>query len=495
MVRTVFSERRHRDRRTGDMRRLLEGCIRIGDALLDAARRKSDEQRFRGRRRTHEARRFFIFCEEIIARKGIRRKGRIAVERRVRRVFDGFHIRLDAILRPFVDAGRHELIIAFLPLRHIACDIRIGHPAIFHRFRRRRIQRVCPVFDESAQAHKLAVFPVHFRREQIFLLLNRRAFAFENRFIRPMEQLFFRALIGVIREIVVEETAVRLEIDGAFFGNDAVDVKIAGRIFDIDIPVRARFETVIGAFFLSGRHRKGNGFPFGIRSANHAAGDELDAIGRHRGARLLDQIAVFGLHDSRLAGRDMADIDGAAQDVDAEVLPRLPGNFRRVRANERVFRAGVSCSVKLQAPRLDVARRRLLDDILPGKRGLAGAVLHHPIEIDIFTAAVDVDGPAVRLTHKADPDIVIRFHGVLRDIRIVALLRELVIVFLREPDRIPEARGRLFKFHRRLVALIRRGGNLIFIAFRPDIIRIADESAAVQLLGLAIHHLFIGASV
>ncbi len=341
VIRAVFPKRRHRDRRTGDMRRFLEGRIGIRDAFLDAARRKGNQKRFRGRRRSHETRRFFILCEEGIARKRIRRKRRIPVERRIRRIFDGFHIRLDAILRPLVDTGRHELLIALLPFRHVRRDLRLAHSAVFESFRRRRIQHIFPILNKGAHTDKFAVFSVNFRLEQILLLLDCRAFPFENRFIRPVKKLFLRAFIRIIREIVIEETAVRLERDGALFGNDAVDVEIAGRIFDVDIPVRARFETVIGPFVLPGGNFERSSLPFGIRPANHAAGNELDTVCRHRGARLLDQITVFSLQDGRLTGRNIADIDGAAQHIDAEVLPRRPGNIRRIRPNERPLRARI----------------------------------------------------------------------------------------------------------------------------------------------------------
>ena len=474
----IFPECRHRDGRAGDMRRPLERRFRIGDALFDAARRKRNEKRFSRSRRAHQARRFLIGRQIGITRKLLLRKRRISINR-IRRVRNRFRIRLDALFRPLVDTGRHELIIPLLTIRHIRRDVRIRHPAIFQRFLRHVIQLVFSVFDKSLHTRVLAVLPVQFRREQILLFLNGRAFSFENRGIRPVQKFFRRARIVVIREIVIEETAIRLQRHPTVFGNDAVDVEIAGCIFDVDIPIRARFEAVIRPFRLPRLHLE----RCSIRPANHAAGDELDAISAHDGIRLLDDIAPFGLHDGRLAGRDIADIDSAAQDIDAEVLPRFPGNTRRVRANERVLRACISRGIKRQAPCLDIARRRLLDDILPGQRRRTGAVLHHPVEIHILTAAVDIDRTAIRIPIESDSDIVICLHGILRDIRIARFLHQRILILFRKPKRIRETLRALFKRYRRRIPYIFRRGNFVSLAcrcIRADIILRADKSTAFQ---------------
>ncbi len=115
-----------------------------------------------------------------------------------------------------------------------------------------------------------------------------------------MQKFFLRTLIRVIREIIVEETAVRRKAHASVFGNDAVDVEIAARIFDIDITDRIHFEPVCFAFFLSGRDLEGNGISACIRPVHGARRIELDAICGNGISRFLQDISRLRFDGNRI---------------------------------------------------------------------------------------------------------------------------------------------------------------------------------------------------
>ncbi len=167
------------------------------------------------------------------------------------------------------------------------------------------------------------------------------------------------------------------------------------------------------------------------------------------------------MHDGRPTGCNIAYINRAPEYIDAEILPRRSGNACRIRANQRLFRPGIFCRSKLQTARLNIARFRLLDDILPAQSRLAGSVLNHPIQINILATALDIDSAAVRISVEADSNIVIRLHRILRNIRVTRLLHQRILIFFRKPNRIPETLRALLKRYRRHIPYILSLGNFI----------------------------------
>ena len=78
----------------------------------------------------------------------------------------------------------------------------------------------------------------------------------------------------------------------------------------------------------------------------------------------------------------------------------------------------------------------------------AAAIRKCAIDEDVMTAAIDGERAAVFNAAKTDAHIVVRFEGILGHLRIVRGFDQFVIVFLCNPQRIPEAL--LFLCERRL---------------------------------------------
>ena len=127
----------------------------------------------------------------------------------------------------------------------------------------------------------------------------------------------------------------------------------------------------------------------------------------------------------------------------------------------------------------------------------AAAIGERAIDKDVMAAAINGERAAVFRAAKADAHIVVRLEGILDHLRIVRGFDQLVIVFLRNPERIPEAL--LFLRERRdrlcgLEILVRR--HIGTVVLRPiDFVVAGDESSALQRADITLPEVGHGAAL
>ena len=455
-----------------DMRGFFLRGLGISNALFDAAAGIGNEEILRGLRRADED--FFLFfygevlirCQIFFGERGI------AVEHLVRAVLDPLHIRFDVRFLPSAD-GLSELIVARLFLSYIRIDV---SDALLRKCRLRGVvQSVRPVFDVGRKGLILIVFTLYFGDEEGFLFRNRRIAAFQNPRLRPGIELCLRIFIRHIGEIVVNEAAVCRQGDIAMLRGDAVEIEIAAGVCDSDISIRAGFETIRLAASLL----RLDGERAGRTSDRAAACIKVHAACRKRRSRCLRD-AVFGGDVSDLARRHIAQCD-IPFDIHREVATRTAGDSVRAGLDGMPRTTDIPGRSHVKASGIDIAEVSLREAAARECRS-AAAIGKRAIDEDVTISASDGERAAVFTAAKPDTHIIIRLEGILCHLRIVRGFDQLVIVFLCNPERIPEAF--LFLCERRnrlcgLESLVRR--HIGTVVLRPiDFVVAGDESSALQ---------------
>ena len=471
-----------------DMRGFFLRGLGIGDALFDAAAGVGDEKILRGLRRADKDFCLFRRREVIISFQAVRFERGIAVERLVRAVRDPLHVGFDAILRPGADRC-FQLIIALLFLCYIRIDV--SDALLCQCLLRGVVQRVLAVFHIRREGLVLVVLALYLGDEEGFLFRNRRLAAFQDARLRPGVELRLCVFIGHIGEIVVNEGAVRRQGDVAMLRSDAVEIEVAAGICDGNISIRAGLETIrlaASLFRLDGERA-------GRTSDRAAAGIEVHAACRERLPCCLRD-AVFGGDVSDLACRYITQRDAMTFDIHREVAARTAGDSVRAGLDGMPRTADIPGRGHVKASSVDVAEIALREAAARECRS-AAAIGKCTIDENVMTATIDGERAAVFNAAKTDAHIVVRLEGMLGHLRIVRGFDQLIIVFLCNPQRIPEAL--LFLCERRLrlcglESLVRR--HIGAVLRRPiDFVVAGDESSALQRAFIALPEVGHGAAI
>ena len=461
-----------------DMRGFFLRGLGIGDALFDAAAGVGDEEILRGLRRADEDFCLFRRREVCIRCQTVRFERGIAIDLAVRAALDVIHIRLHLFLLPCADRC-FQLVIARLLLCYICIDV---SDAFLCQCRLRGVvQRVLAVFHIPLEGLILIVLALYLGNEEGFLFRNRRLAAFQDTRLRPGVELRLCVFIRHIGEIVIDEGAVRRQGDIAMLRSDAVEIEIAAGVCDSDISICAGFETIGLAASLLRYDRE-----CARCAANGAASCiEVHAACRERLPRCLRD-AVFGCDVSDRARRYIAQCD-IPFDVHREVATRTAGDGVRTGLDSMPRTADIPGRSHVKASSVDVAEIALREAAARECRS-AAAIGKCTIDEDVMTATIDGERAAVFNAAKPDAHIVVRLEGILGHLRIIRGFNQLVIVFLRNPERIPEAL--LFLCERRLrlcglESLVRR--HIGAVHRRPiDFVVAGDESSALQRAFIAL---------
>ena len=470
-----------------DMRGFFLRGLGIGDALFDAAAGVGDEEILRGLRRADEDFFLFFYGEVLIRCQIFFGKRGIAIERLVRAVRDILHIRFDVLFLPSADTA-FQLIIALLFLCYIRIDV--SDAILRKRLLRGVIQRVLAVFDVSGKGLVLIVLALYFGDEEGFLFRNRRLAAFQDARLRPGVELRLCVFICHIGEIVIDEGAVRRQGDVAMLRSDAVEIEVAAGVCDGNISIRAGFETIRLAASLL----RLDGERAGRTSDRAAAGVKVHAACRERLPRCLRD-AVFGCDVSDLARRYIAKRD-IPFDVHGEVAARAARDGVCTGLDGAPRTAGAASRSHMKAAGIDIAEIALRETAARKCRS-AAAIGERAIDEDVTAAAIDGERAAVFNAAKTDAYIVVRLEGILGHLRIVRGFDQFVIVFLCNPERIPEAL--LFLCERRLrlcglESLVRRHiGAVILLSI--DFVVVGDESSALQRAFITLPEVGHGAAI
>ena len=256
---------------------------------------------------------------------------------------------------------------------------------------------------------------------------------------------------------------------------DAVEIEIAAGVCDSDISICAGFETIGLAASLLRYDRE-----CARCAANGAASCiEVHAACRERLSRCLRD-AVLGRDISDLASRYLAQGD-IPFDIDGEVAACTAGDSVRAGLYGMPRTADIPGRGHMKASRIDIAEVALRETAA-GKVRRAAAIGERAIDENVTISTSDGERAAVFTAAKPDTHIIIRLEGILCHLRIVRGFDQLVIVFLCNPERIPEAF--LFLCERRnrlcgLESLVRR--HIGTVVLRPiDFVVAGDESSALQ---------------
>ena len=455
-----------------DMRGFFLRGLGISDALFDAAAGIGDEEILRGLRRADKDFCLFLRREVIIRFQVARFERSIAIDLAVRAVRDPLHIGFDAILRPSVDTA-FQLIIALLFLCYIRIDV--SDALLCQCLLRGVVQRVLAVFHIRREGLVLVVLALYLGDEEGFLFRNRRLAAFQDARLRPGVELRLCILIRHVGEIVVDEGTVRRQGDVAMLRSNAVKIEIAAGICDGNISIRAGFETIRLAASLLCL----DGERAGRTSDRAAAGVKVHAACREHRSRCLRD-AVFGCDVSDLARRYIAQSD-IPFDIHREVATRTAGDSVCAGLDGMPRTADIPGRGHVKASSVDVAEIALRE-AAAGKVRCAAAIGERAIDEDVTAAAIDRERAAVFNAAKPDAHIVVRLEGILGHLRIVRGFDQFVIVFLCNPQRIPEAL--LFLCERRdwlcgLESLVRLHIGAFFLR-TIDFVVVGDESSALQ---------------
>ena len=257
--------------------------------------------------------------------------------------------------------------------------------------------------------------------------------------------------------------------------SDAVEIQVTARICDGNISIRAGFEAVNLAASLLCL----DGERAGRTGDRAAAGIEVHAACRERRSRCLRD-AVFGCDGSDLARRHIAQCD-ISFDIHREVATRTAGDGVRAGLDGMPRTADIPGRGHVKASGIDIAEVSLREAAARECRS-AAAIGKCAIDENVMTATIDGERAAVFNAAKTDAHIVVRLEGMLGHLRIVRGFDQLIIVFLCNPQRIPEAL--LFLCERRdwlcgLESLVRRHiGAVILLSI--DFVVVGDESSALQ---------------
>ena len=417
------------DSLAGDVRCAFQRGIRICDAFLDAARCEGDKEILRRLRRTDKGFCFFIFREEFIFREIVFAQCGVPVDA-LSRALDAIGVVLHFFGGPAADAFCKELLIARLlffdvglHILSICLKLPAGHII-------ETVLAVC--IDVRPQGLELIILAFDFGDEVTLLFVDGRLTAFEDRRIRPAEELRRSILVIEIGVVVVDEGTIRLQADIAFLGNDTVKVQVAAGIFDRNMSFRAGFEPIVFALALTCFDEEA-----AICALDSATGSELDATRVDFRPGLLRDVAL-GLDRSRTCG-DAARGDAMVHDLDAEVFRRAAADGHSIRLDGRIPRASAARRRRhSERIRIDVTACALLDTARR-KRRFTKAIGNRPIHDDVSRAAIDIELATGFIADETDTDIIVRLLRVLMNGRIVFLFHQLVVKFLRQPHRVPEA--------------------------------------------------------
>ena len=470
-----------------DMRGFFLRGLGIGDALFDAAAGVGDEEILRGLRRADEDFCLFRRREVCIRCQTVRFERGIAIDLAVRAALDVIHIRLHLFLLPCADRC-FQLVIARLLLCYICIDV---SDAFLCQCRLRGVvQRVLAVFHIPLEGLILIVLALYLGNEEGFLFRNRRLAAFQDTRLRPGVELRLCVFIRHIGEIVIDEGAVRRQGDIAMLRSDAVEIEIAAGVCDSDISICAGFETIGLAASLLRYDRE-----CARCAANGAASCiEVHAACRERLSRCLRD-AVLGRDISDLASRYLAQGD-IPFDTDSEIAARAAGDSVRAGLDRLTGAADAASRSHMKAAGIDIAEVSLREAAARKCRS-AAAIGECAIDENVTAAAINGERAAVFRAAKADAHIVVRLEGMLGHLRIVRGFDQFVIVFLCNPQRIPEAL--LFLCERRLrlcglESLVRR--HIGAVIRRPiDFVVVRDESSALQRAFIALPEVGHGAAI
>ena len=257
--------------------------------------------------------------------------------------------------------------------------------------------------------------------------------------------------------------------------SDAVEIEIAAGVCDSDISICAGFETIGLAASLLRYDRE-----CARCAANGAASCiEVHAACRERLSRCLRD-AVLGRDISDLASRYLAQGD-IPFDTDSEIAARAAGDSVRAGLDRLTGAADAASRSHMKAAGIDIAKVTLREAAARKCRS-AAAIGECAIDENVTAAAINGERAAVFRAAKADAHIVVRLEGILGHLRIVRGFDQFVIVFLCNPQRIPEAL--LFLCERRdrlcgLESLVRLHIGAFFLR-TIDFVVVGDESSALQ---------------
>ena len=258
--------------------------------------------------------------------------------------------------------------------------------------------------------------------------------------------------------------------------SDAVEIEIAAGVCDGNMSIRAGFETIrlaASLFRLDGERA-------GRTSDRTAAGVKVHtARGEFRTCLLADAAFcgdVCGLPCNHLAQRDAVSFD-----TDSEVAARATRDGVCTGLDGALRTAGAAGRSHVKTSGIDIAEVALREATARECRS-AAAIGERAIDEDVMAAAINGERAAVFRAAKTDAHIVVRLEGILGHLRIVRGFDQFVIVFLCNPQRIPEAL--LFLCERRdrlcgLESLVRRHIGAVILR-TIDFVVVGDESSALQ---------------
>ncbi len=456
------------------VRRALQGRLGIGDPFLDATGSEGDQEILGRLRRTYQDFCFFGLGEEVIAGKHGFYDRCIAVDVTLICI-DGFHIGRDVSRRPGADGGVLQLIIARLLSRDVFVHVdALGRDGALRAF----VQGVYAVFIHIGfESLEFIVLALHFRNELVFLFPRGLATAFEDRRIAPSQELLLRVFVVEVGVVVIHEGAIGGKGDGAVLRNDAIQVQVAAGIGDGNIPISRCLEAVVLPFLGCGLHHEG------VVATDSATGRELDAVCGDDGIRHLGNIAVCG-ERSYTAGSDGTGCDTVVHHLDRKVALRTAADSLRAGADGCIRRAGAAGGgIHGKAAGVNVAASSLADGSARESR-CAAAIGERAIDDHVSAAAIDFKCAAGFITNEIDADAIVRLHGILVYLGVRFLFHQLVIVFLRQAQGVPQALCLLrilYGLQPRIVRLGRNLHTILGIRCRSgQVIAIGDDSAAIQ---------------